>query len=57
MANNSKKVTEENIEVRTLEGLISNEKVMRLEKVLAKYPDILLNYKEGDAYRVLKLTI
>lgn len=46
MANNSKKLIEENIESRTFECLISNEKVVRLEEVLAKYPDILLKYKE-----------
>ena len=50
MANDSRKLIEEKVELRTLEHLISNEKVVRLEEVLTKYPDLLLNYKEGDVY-------
>jgi len=46
MANNSKEVIEGNLKKWTLESLISYEKVRQLEEVLAKYPDILLKYKE-----------
>lgn len=46
MANNSRRLIEGNAELLTFESLVSIEKVMRLEGVLAKYPDILLNYKE-----------
>jgi len=46
MANNSKEVVEENAKTWTLESLITYEKVRQLEEVLAKYPDILLQYTE-----------
>jgi len=46
MANNSRKAIEENLEETTFESLVSIEKVMRIEDVLAEYPDLLLNYKE-----------
>ena len=46
MANNLKEVVEESVKAWTLESLISYEKVRQLEEVLAKYPDILLKYKE-----------
>ena len=51
MTHNSGKVIEKDLDIWPLESLVNHERIMRLEEVLAKYPDILLSYQEGkDIY-------
>lgn len=45
---NVKKTSKENLEAWTPELLVTNEKINQLKTVLAKYPDVLLAYKERE---------